>query len=247
MRTVGSWIRERREALGYRREDLISPTGLSLSTLVRIEQDKTSNRASMLSVGRALRVNPPELLADWADKRITAADFARKMGGGGSEAKPERPKTRTEWPEPAAFQPVDVENGTPILGEVTAGGMVESIVFDTGDQPERVPLIYPGLERVYALRIRGDSMAPEYRPGEILMVRDATRDELEDGEDAVIQCDGGLDGASTFKRVFLGTNGTIKLVPLNSSYKASDCKLEHVIRVGKILGVYRPKVSGRKG
>ncbi len=33
--------------------------------------------------------------------------------------------------------------GTPILGEVTAGGMVESIVFDPGEEPDAFPFSTP--------------------------------------------------------------------------------------------------------
>jgi SOS-response transcriptional repressor LexA len=130
--------------------------------------------------------------------------------------------------------------GTPILGEVTAGGLVESIVFDEGETPERVPIFYPNAARVYALRIRGDSMSPEYRAGEILIVQDATPDELVDGRDTVVQCDGSRDGGSTFKRVFLIGDNRLKLVPLNASYPTQECRLSSVARIGKVLGVYRP-------
>ncbi len=82
-------------------------------------------------------------------------------------------------------------------------------------------------------------MAPQYRSGEVLICRDATPDELEDGEDAVVQCDGGMDGSSTFKRCFFLGDGRVRLIPLNSTFDAFECKYDAIVRVGKILGVYR--------
>ena len=46
-----------------------------------------------------------------------------------------------------------------VVGEVAAGGLVESLVYDEA-LAERLPIAFPTSQRVYALRIRGDSMAP---------------------------------------------------------------------------------------
>jgi SOS-response transcriptional repressor LexA len=129
--------------------------------------------------------------------------------------------------------------GVALLGEVTAGGLIESFVYQN-ETPQRLPLAFPGAERIYALRIRGDSMSPAYQPGEILIVQDLTPDQLIDGEDAVIQRDGSGDDASTFKRiVFLG-GGRLKLVPLNPAYRPIECPLDSVVRIGRVLGKFTP-------
>lgn len=131
------------------------------------------------------------------------------------------------------------DDGVELVGEVTAGGLVESLVYD-GQAASRLPMAFPGLERVYALRIRGDSMAPAYQAGEILIVQDLTPDELVDGEDAVIQQDGSGNDASTFKRVVFLGDGRLKLVPLNASYRAMECSLDSVVRIGRVLGKFTP-------
>jgi SOS-response transcriptional repressor LexA len=250
--TVGRWVRQRREDRNLSREDLVRMTGLGISTIKRVEADGgESNRGTLLLLAHALDVQPPEMLADWALGVISERRFFDQMTG--NVLRPVRDQEDSSPRPPAAppsglprveFMTAEPGKGTPVLGEITAGGFVESIVFDPDEEPERVPLYYPEVRRTYALRIRGDSMAPEYRPGEILIVRDATPNELEDGEDAVIQCNGGNDGCSTFKRcVFLG-EGRVRLMPLNDAYKPLECTLDHIVRIGKVLGVYRPRRFG---
>lgn len=270
MRTVGAWIKTRRETLKLTQQDVVRLTGLSVATIARLEADEGGkSRSTLLSVANALRVRPPDLLADWGTGIMSERQFVDRFTGNVFRPPEVRAQedavargrsaeaflaerglhptvTRRTLP-PVEFMIAEPGRGTPILGEITAGGMVESLVFDDGDEPERIPLYYPDRARTYALRIRGDSMSPEYRAGEILVVQDATRDDLEDGEDAVIQCDGSNDGCSTFKRcVFVGP-GMVRLMPLNDQYRPIDCPLESIVRIGKVLGVYRPKQRTQSG
>lgn len=232
-------------------------SGVSPATIARAEAGEGGkNRPTIMSLARGLRLLEEDaaLLADWAGGLITKDEFFARFNGTGPLA--HRFRSAEAWLEERGlkvsrvtvptlpkveFMVSEPGTGTPILGEVTAGGLVESTVFDEGEMPERIPLYYPGRARVYALRIRGDSMAPEYRPGEVLIVQDATRDDLEDGEDAVVQLDGARDGASTFKRCIFAGEGRVKLVPLNSAYLTQECRFEHIARIGKVLGTYRPR------
>jgi SOS-response transcriptional repressor LexA len=255
--TAAQWIRERRRLLKLRRHDLMPATGLALSTLARLESGESANRTTVTAVAKALKLtdDAAEALADWHAGKATFAEFLARYNGTGPfgtrsaeaflrqrgfELENKRP-TVLELPRPEFMVAQDGHSGTPILGEVTAGGMVESMVFESGDEPERIPIFYPHVPRAYALRIRGDSMSPEYRPGEILICRDAIPDDLEDGEDAVIQCDGGNDGCSTFKRCFFLGDGRVRMIALNNAYDALEVKFETIVRIGKILGIYREK------
>lgn len=256
MRTAGQWIRERREALKKTREELAAETKLGLATLARVEKDVSANRSTVRTIGIALGLTDADsdALAAWAAGAMSENDFVRRAQRRADGTLSAEAFLESRGLRPMALRLPGVEwmttnpgEGTPVLGEVTAGGMVESIVFDVGEQPERVPMIYPSKARTYALRIRGDSMSPEYRPGEILIVEDATRDELEDGEDAVIQCDGGADGCSTFKRVVFLGNGRVKLVPLNAAYKSIEIQFDNIVRIGKVLVTVRPSASFLRG
>jgi SOS-response transcriptional repressor LexA len=255
MKSVGKWVESLRKAKKMSRADVMRATGLSAATIVRLEGGEGGrSRSSVLAIGKSLGLSDAdaESLALWAAGSLTEEEFSRRTNG----LRPDGMRSAEVFLEsrglkasgattrglpPVEWITTDHGEGTPVLGEVTAGGLVESIVFDNGDEPDRVPIVYPDRTRTYALRIRGDSMSPEYRPGEILIVQDATRDELEDGEDAVIQCDGSADGCSTFKRcVFVG-NGMVRLMPLNDAYKPAECRLDSIVRIGKVLGVYRPR------
>jgi SOS-response transcriptional repressor LexA len=175
---------------------------------------------------------------------IDAEELESRICPAPSAARPHRPTRRAKSParQTAAAtshrQPSEL-SAVPLLGEVVAGGLVESRVYDP-DNTERLPMAFPGQERVYALRISGDSMSPAYQPGEILIVQDLTPDELIDGEDAVIQRDGSGDDTSTFKRVVFVGNGRLKLVPLNAAYPPIECPLDSVVRIGRVLGKYTP-------
>lgn len=238
MKSVGRWLRGRREILGLTREELIGKTGLSLATIARAETDQGGkSRSTIVALAKALRLNDDEAeaLADWAADRIGFDEFLARYNGTG----PSGSRYGASAAAPG-FALASAGGGTPIVGEVTAGGMVESMVFDSGDQPERLPIVYPEMDRVYALRIRGDSMAPEYRPGEFLICQDVTRDMLFDGQDAVIQLDGSEGGVSTFKRVYWMGEGRVRLVALNAAYPPVECNISSIVRVGKVVGVYRP-------
>ena len=47
-------------------------------------------------------------------------------------------------------------------------------------------------------------MMPLYHPGEYIILRNVPPNELNDGEDAMIQLDGDGDGVAAFKRVYSG-------------------------------------------
>jgi transcriptional regulator with XRE-family HTH domain len=89
----------------------------------------------------------------------------------------------------------------------------------------------------FALRVLGDSMAPEYREGEILIVAPG---EPHDGDDCVVRL-GELDHfATTFKRIFFlpaeqGRPASLRLLPLNPAYAERTVALEQVSGIYPLL------------
>lgn len=121
----------------------------------------------------------------------------------------------------------------PVLGSIPAGipmEMIEDIV-DWEDISEEM---LKGGKRYFALKIKGDSMFPEYLNGDVIIV--LKQDDCESGQDCVVAVNG--DDA-TFKRVFKTDNG-ITLQPLNNSYMpifySNDDALNKPV---KILGVVK--------
>lgn len=121
----------------------------------------------------------------------------------------------------------------PVLGSIPAGipmEMIEDIV-DWEDISEEM---LKGGKQYFALKIKGDSMFPEYLNGDTIIV--LKQDDCESGRDCVVAVNG--DDA-TFKRVFKTDNG-ITLQPLNNSYIPMFYSNDDVLnKPVKILGVVK--------
>lgn len=121
----------------------------------------------------------------------------------------------------------------PVLGSIPAGipmEMIEDIV-DWEDISEEM---LKGGKQYFALKIKGDSMFPEYLNGDVIIV--LKQADCESGQDCVVAVNG--DDA-TFKRVFKTDNG-ITLQPLNNSYMPMFYSNDDVLnKPVKILGVVK--------
>lgn len=98
-----------------------------------------------------------------------------------------------------------------VYGTIPAGIPMECIedIIDT----EEIPVeMLKGGKQYFGLKVKGNSMEPEYLDGDTLILEKA--DDCESGDDCVVMVNGN-DG--TFKRVFKNENGII-LQPLNSAY-----------------------------
>ncbi len=99
----------------------------------------------------------------------------------------------------------------PVLGRVPAGVPVEAVedVIETLELD--APMANDG-NAYFALLVTGDSMVPEYRDGDIVIVR--VQSTAETGDDVVAYVDG---SDATLKRFTRTVNG-IQLRPLNPAY-----------------------------
>lgn len=100
----------------------------------------------------------------------------------------------------------------PVLGKIPAGIPIEAIqdIEDWEDFP--ISATITG-RRYFCLKIQGDSMEPEYRDGDTIIIQE--QDHCNSGDDCAVMVNG--DDA-TFKRVRLHENG-ITLQPLNLKYE----------------------------
>lgn len=98
-----------------------------------------------------------------------------------------------------------------VYGSIPAGVPMECIedIIDTEEVPANM---LRGGKQYFGLKVKGNSMEPEYLDGDTLILEKV--DNCESGDDCVIMINGN-DG--TFKRVFKNENGII-LQPLNSEY-----------------------------
>jgi len=119
----------------------------------------------------------------------------------------------------------------PVLGRIPAGIPIEAIedVEDWEDFP--VSDTIQG-RRYFGLRIKGDSMEPEYRDGDVIIIQQ--QEDCRSGDDCAVMVNG--DDA-TFKRVRLQDNG-LTLQPLNNKYEPRFFTARQVQELPvRILGV----------
>lgn len=103
-------------------------------------------------------------------------------------------------------------NRIPIFSKIPAGIPIE-LIEDVIDYEELDPKMFTGDKEYFGVRVSGDSMYPEYRDKDILIV--LKTEDCESGQDCIVMINGN-DG--TFKRVKKTEEGII-LQPLNSNYE----------------------------
>lgn len=121
----------------------------------------------------------------------------------------------------------------PVLGSIPAGVPME-MIEDIVDWEDLSEDMLKGGKEYFALKIKGDSMYPEYLNNDVIIV--LKQDNCENGQDCVVAVNG--DNA-TFKRVFKYDNG-ITLQPLNNSYMPLFYSNDDILnKPVKILGVVK--------
>ena len=100
----------------------------------------------------------------------------------------------------------------PVLGSVPAGIPIEAIedIVDWEDFPKSMAT---GGREYFALQVKGDSMWPDYLPGDTVIVR--KQPTCQSGEDCVVYVNG---YEATLKQVRLNDDHSLTIVPRNQSY-----------------------------
>ncbi|WP_122897799.1 S24 family peptidase [Acinetobacter sp. B51(2017)] len=127
----------------------------------------------------------------------------------------------------------------PLISWIQAGKWtaVDSVPYDT-ECDEWLPPNPKCGKNGYGLQVVGESMLPDFRPGDKIYVNpDFQPNELKTGDLVIVSCES--DAEATFKKLIL-ESGHIYLQPLNPNWPEQTiplidgCKL-----VGKVVGLYR--------
>lgn len=119
-----------------------------------------------------------------------------------------------------------------VYGKIPAGIPME-MIEDILDTEEISADMLKGNKQYFGLKIKGDSMEPDYLDGDVIIFQKV--DDCENGDDCVVMVNG---NEGTFKRVFKNENGII-LQPLNNKYQPMPYSNEEIEKLPvKILGVY---------
>ena len=120
----------------------------------------------------------------------------------------------------------------PVLGSVAAGIPIEAIQ-DIVDY-EEIDADMAAAGEYFGLRIKGSSMEPRIREGDVVIVR--RQEEAETGDTVVVLVNG---DSATVKRIKIEPNG-IALIPNNPAYdtrfySAAEVELLPVRIIGKVV------------
>ena len=119
-----------------------------------------------------------------------------------------------------------------VYGTIPAGIPMECIE-DIIDTEEISAEMLRGGKQYFGLKIKGDSMEPDYLDGDVIIFQKQSN--CENGDDCVVMVNGN-DG--TFKRVFKNENGIV-LQPLNNKYQPLVFTNEQIETLPvKVLGVF---------
>lgn len=127
----------------------------------------------------------------------------------------------------------------PVISWVQAGSWTTVDAVPAGTQfDEWLPPNPKCGKNGYGLEVVGESMLPDFRPGDKIYVNpDFQADDLKTGDLVIVSCEG--DAEATFKKLIIESNGKY-LEPLNPKWHErvmdlhEGCKL-----VGKVVGLYR--------
>lgn len=111
----------------------------------------------------------------------------------------------------------------PVLGSVPAGVPLEAIedIIDWEELPQSMAT---GGKEYFALEVKGDSMWPDYLPGDVVIVR--KQPTCDNGEDCVVYVNG-YD--ATLKQVRLNAEDhSLTIVPRNQSYPPRTFTAEEI-------------------
>lgn len=132
----------------------------------------------------------------------------------------------------------------PVLGSIPAGIPLEAIeeIIDWEEIPESM---CAGGKEYFALEVKGDSMWPDYLPGDVVIVRKTPC--FESGDVCVVYVNG-YD--ATLKQVKSQDDGSMTLVPRNQSYPPRTYSKEEVmalpISIAGVVVELRRKIKGGK-
>jgi len=109
---------------------------------------------------------------------------------------------------------IEIRSKVPVISWVQAGDWQEiQDMYELGDGEGWVPSVVRTGSRAFALRVHGDSMAPEFLEGDIVVVDPDRR--AENGSYIIARLDN--EAEATFKQLVID-GGTTYLKPLNPRY-----------------------------
>ena len=249
--SIGQILKTKREELGLTQDELAEVTRISKPYLSAIETGRAANPPSEQKLARleeALQFAPGQLLRLARLERTPTAvreemerlraenRKLRAVFSGGQDLDSLYKSGQLAELAGAAeagtnVKPLDAGVWVPVINRVSAGYPVWHGDLDyppgVADDYVRCPDVHDS--QAFAARVSGDSMAPKYREGDIVIFSPAAA--VKDGDDCFVRRADNHE--TTFKRIFPQPDGMLRLQPRNEKYPPQ------VLRPEQVDGVYK--------
>jgi phage repressor protein C with HTH and peptisase S24 domain len=201
METFGQRLKRLRTAAGKSRLELAEYVGITRTSITLLENGQSGSMKgkNLLRAAEFLDVTPEAL----------------EFGEGGDRVG-ETPGTYKTTARRALRKPAAVRN-VPVIGFAIATPDQDGYFDDAGYPPGAGEGYVPWPTRdanAYALRVRGDSMQPRIRPGEVILVEPGTN--ISPGSDVVVRC---KDGRKMVKQLLFQRGQEVTLGSINIAHR----------------------------
>jgi hypothetical protein len=192
---------------------------------------------SRADLARALDESP-QAVSDWLKtgriKKQKLADFARATGADISYLISGEPPLAAGAPQAGHPTAGIGVREVPIIGHVIANPMEDGHFDDMGFPPGAGEGYVPWATRdpnAYAVRVKGDSYQPRYRPGEIVVVEPNAANIS--GDDVIIRTKG---GRKMLKKFLYQRGDEITLGSINDRYSPISISLSEIESMHHVAG-----------
>ena len=207
--TIGDRIKEARESKDLDQTSLAEKIGVVARTLQRWEKgDQVPDGISITRIAKATHVHSNWLLTGEGEKYAVAA------------------KPGNVFPLPEAGRKRVKLVNLPLISAVPAGKVATLFHPDYVDDYVTVDGVKD--PQAFALKVKGNSMAPRIEDGDVVVV--SPQEEVRNGDICVVR----VDGEDTLKRVKFEGN-YIHLLPLNPEFEPATVKKKDVDFVWKVV------------
>ncbi|MCH7294121.1 LexA family protein [Acinetobacter higginsii] len=213
METLGTRLKALRKSKKVTQQQIADAIGVSKTSVIYWEKDENlPKHESLMALSKALSVTPDFLLSGKSSGDL---------------------ELNTSVPLSIVGRLV------PVISWIQAGAWttVDSVPVGTQFEEWLPPNPKCG-KNGYGLEVVGESMLPDFRPGDRIYVNpDLQITDLKTGDLVIVSCQG--DGEATFKKLIV-ESGNMFLQPLNPDWPEKTITLKDGCKLaGKVVGLYR--------
>ena len=189
MNTIGERLKHARKKAGLSQVELAKKAGIKQASISELERGSSRSSGYIVQLANACGVSP-EWLAS------------------GTES-----SNRKNWTENSIAPAPPLGGMAPLISWIQAGAFAESVI-ELNEDTEYYPRPANSSDQTFVLRVVGESMIDEYKPGTLIFV-DPERAAVS-GDDVIAAMEG--TGEATFKR-YIEDPGTGKMLKaLNATW-----------------------------